>query len=286
VTADPNFPPPPSPEVDALTTLLMRHRKRLLVDGPSGPYLDASHLAVVLLDAGWQPAVDAASDGAPARPTGLADIRARLDAWRQSALDVDDTVVTLARHLCNADYGPGADSASSDLYERRWARLDDVNRLRYLDLAHRDLTWAALLLRDRWAAEAYERGCTDERRLIAVDEQDFEASIRRDERAKVDAEWRRRVREHLYLSALAALRCIPDGEIRSGCVVHDGAAVRERLRLGYLALTRGPAESHADGVGVAGPTNQGALGAPRAAQDGFPTSSASSPSEFEAGING
>jgi hypothetical protein len=73
VTADPNFPPPPSPEVDALTALLMRHRKRLLVDGPSGPYLDASHLAVVLLDAGWQPAVDAASDVAPA-PVYVEDV--------------------------------------------------------------------------------------------------------------------------------------------------------------------------------------------------------------------
>jgi hypothetical protein len=101
---------------------------------------------------------------------------------------------------------------------------------------------------------AYELGCTDERRLIAVDEQDFEASIRRDERAKVDAEWRRRVREHLCLPALAALRCIPDGEIRSGCVVHDGAAVRERLRLGYLALTREPAERDSAAPGVSGVT--------------------------------
>jgi hypothetical protein len=70
----------------------------------------------------------------------------------------------------------------------------------------------------------------------------------------VDAEWRQRVREHLCHAALAALRCIPDGEIRNGCVVHDGAAVRERLRLGYLALTREPAERDSAAPGVSGVT--------------------------------
>jgi hypothetical protein len=85
-------------------------------------------------------------------------------------------------------------------------------------------------------------------------EQDFEASIRQDERAEADAEWRLRVREHLCLAALAALRCIPDGEIRNGCVVHDGAAVRERLRLGYLALTREPSERDSAASGTPGVT--------------------------------
>jgi hypothetical protein len=91
---------------------------------------------------------------------------------------------------------------------------------------------------------AYEQGCADER-------------------AKVDAEWRQRVREHLCLPALAALRCIPDGEIRSGCVVHDGAAVRERLRLGYLSLTREAAQMAVDGSGVPVP-----LGTPSSVADG------------------
>lgn len=40
----------------------------------------------------------------------------------------------------------------------------------------------------------------------------------------------------LFPPLLAALRCIPDGEIRSGCVVNDGAKVRERVRQAYLTL--------------------------------------------------
>jgi hypothetical protein len=35
---------------------------------------------------------------------------------------------------------------------------------------------------------------------------------------------------------LAALDCIPDGTIQSGCVIHDGAAVRSRLKDAYRAL--------------------------------------------------
>jgi hypothetical protein len=34
---------------------------------------------------------------------------------------------------------------------------------------------------------------------------------------------------------LAAIDCIPDGEIRKGCHVHDGAKVRKRLKDAYLA---------------------------------------------------
>lgn len=35
---------------------------------------------------------------------------------------------------------------------------------------------------------------------------------------------------------LAATRCIPDGEIRDGCVVSDGATVRRRLKSAYAAI--------------------------------------------------
>jgi hypothetical protein len=96
--------------------------------------------------------------------------------------------------------------------------------------------------------EAYERGRVDERAKV---------------QAEMDAEWRQRVREHLGRAALAALRCVPDGEIRVGCVVHDGAAVRERLRLGYLSLTREAAQMAVDGSGVPVP-----LGTPSSVADG------------------
>jgi hypothetical protein len=54
----------------------------------------------------------------------------------------------------------------------------------------------------------------------------------------VNAE-RKRCTDLLTLPGLAALRCIPDGEIRNGCVVHDGGQVRERLRRAYLAVRDG-----------------------------------------------
>ena len=50
-----------------------------------------------------------------------------------------------------------------------------------------------------------------------------------------------RIRAVLVPALLAAVRCIPDGEIRSGCVVHDGATVRKRLKDAYReALGPGP----------------------------------------------
>jgi hypothetical protein len=162
-TIDPNDPPPPSPEVDALTTLLMRHRDAIMTTGPTGVReVRAAELARRLHDAGWRRQVD------------------------------------------------------------------------------------------------------------------------------VDAEWRQRVREHLGRAALAALRCVPDGEIRVGCVVHDGAAVRERLRLGYLALTRQPAErdSAASATpGVTPPTPE-PLSAPHASARGAERASASEPSGYERFVAG
>lgn len=44
---------------------------------------------------------------------------------------------------------------------------------------------------------------------------------------------RDRIRAALIPALLAAVRCIPDGEIRSGCVVNDGATVRQRLKAAY-----------------------------------------------------
>ena len=57
---------------------------------------------------------------------------------------------------------------------------------------------------------------------------------------------RARIKRSLSIAVLAALRSIPDGEIRNGCVVHDGAQVRERLRSAWLSIT---------GEDVAGPTD-------------------------------
>lgn len=46
---------------------------------------------------------------------------------------------------------------------------------------------------------------------------------------------RARIQALLSSPLLAALRCIPDGTHQSGCVIHDGAKVRERVRQAYLA---------------------------------------------------
>lgn len=65
-------------------------------------------------------------------------------------------------------------------------------------------------------------------------------------RADVDVVWRLaaaaerdRVRRLMSRPGLNALRSIPDGEIRQGCVILDGAKVREELRQAYLAVTNG-----------------------------------------------
>jgi hypothetical protein len=39
----------------------------------------------------------------------------------------------------------------------------------------------------------------------------------------------RRVEEELVMATLAAFRCIPDGEVRQGCTISDGAAVKRWL---------------------------------------------------------
>lgn len=40
----------------------------------------------------------------------------------------------------------------------------------------------------------------------------------------------------LILSGLAVLRHIPDGQIRSGCVIDDGKQVRERFRKAVITV--------------------------------------------------
>jgi hypothetical protein len=47
-----------------------------------------------------------------------------------------------------------------------------------------------------------------------------------------------------------------------------------------------PAESHGDGAGVAGATNQGLQSAPRTTETGFRARPASSPSEFDGSVAG
>jgi hypothetical protein len=62
----------------------------------------------------------------------------------------------------------------------------------------------------------------------------------RDERER--AAERNRIKKLLTIPALAALRCVPDGRIQNGCVIHDGATVRERLRQAWLSAFRDVAE--------------------------------------------
>lgn len=47
---------------------------------------------------------------------------------------------------------------------------------------------------------------------------------------------RERIKRLLSTPLLAALRCIPDGRIQTGCVIHNGATVRERVRQAYRAI--------------------------------------------------
>ncbi len=61
-------------------------------------------------------------------------------------------------------------------------------------------------------------------RIVAVAEPHIEAQVRR------------QIASALAQPTLAAIRCIPDGPIQRGCVTHDGATVRERLRQAYLAI--------------------------------------------------
>ena len=46
--------------------------------------------------------------------------------------------------------------------------------------------------------------------------------------------------DELVLAGIRAMHAIPNGEVRSGCVVQDGRVVKERLRkavLGLIALS-------------------------------------------------
>jgi hypothetical protein len=56
----------------------------------------------------------------------------------------------------------------------------------------------------------------------------------------VAAAERARIQTSLAPALLAAFRCIPDGEIRNGCVINDGAQVRERLRVAWRGITDEP----------------------------------------------
>lgn len=79
-----------------------------------------------------------------------------------------------------------------------------------------------------------------------------------DATAKAIEDERTRVLAILVSPLLTAQRAIPDGEIRNGCYVLNGAKVRERLRQAYLAIRDGanatpdspryPAPGHQEGV--------------------------------------
>lgn len=55
------------------------------------------------------------------------------------------------------------------------------------------------------------------------------------------------VAQELIMAGLAALRCIPDGEIRTrGCTIHDGAKVKARLQAA-IAAARDALKAEASG---------------------------------------
>jgi hypothetical protein len=63
------------------------------------------------------------------------------------------------------------------------------------------------------------------------------ALVERDLRLRIEAEAaaeREHIRQVVGLPFLAAIRCVPDGRIQNGCVVHDGKTVRERAKQAYL----------------------------------------------------
>lgn len=101
-----------------------------------------------------------------------------------------------------------------------------------------------------WARDIYEAGnmlilprhvviTTPEGRITGdhddslVRDADGRLSLRKPDAARAE---RLRIKRLLSAPMLAALRCVPDGEIRNGCVIHDGATVRERLRQAWLAI--------------------------------------------------
>jgi hypothetical protein len=43
------------------------------------------------------------------------------------------------------------------------------------------------------------------------------------------------IAQELIMAGLAAMRCIPDGEVRGGCTVQDGAKVKARLKAAIRA---------------------------------------------------
>lgn len=52
---------------------------------------------------------------------------------------------------------------------------------------------------------------------------------------------REEIARELAPAMLAARTAIPDGRLQRGCIVQDGAQVRERLRQAWLAIRNGPA---------------------------------------------
>lgn len=85
----------------------------------------------------------------------------------------------------------------------------------------------------RWAADA------EHERLLAnrlIDHADIDTCTTAAGLAAALTQERDRISRILVPAVLAAIRCIPDGEIRRGCLVYDGANVRERLRRAYLAI--------------------------------------------------
>lgn len=73
--------------------------------------------------------------------------------------------------------------------------------------------------------------CPDCRGRLRVIRRVLEAAV-----PVVQAEERTRIQELLTIPVLKAVRAIPDGRIQTGCVIQDGATVRERLRQAYLAI--------------------------------------------------
>jgi hypothetical protein len=69
------------------------------------------------------------------------------------------------------------------------------------------------------------------------------AIVERDQAARIEAEAaaeRERIRQIVGLPFFAAIRCVPDGRIQNGCVIHDGKTVRERAKQAYLTAFSAP----------------------------------------------
>jgi len=161
----------------------------------------------------------------------LADAQAAFAASQQ-----DVTRLTRERDEARAERDAAADAViglGNQLADLR----AETDRMRTWQVARNDLTMCAQCgrqIRRGWAVEPMPGTTTKGTyRHVHCPANDANAA------AKAIEDERTRVRAILVGPLLLARKAIPDGEIRNGCYLLDGAKVREELRQAFLAVRNG-----------------------------------------------